>query len=254
MTQEEKKRIETALAAANPARSVAEACREIVTGRIDGTHNVDRELRFLVKDIVSSADFGCEVEVEQVTLPGTVNRQKPDMLKVLLWGTVGLASILCTIASEKVGLRCMSGIAAVTSSVLAGGSLVRKETKTLPSTEMHLVVKTSVDEVAARVDKFTKSLMALFDYKQIETSHKDFLKWLQSQYADSSDDMFKKDVCRLLGRFGYQLENYSAAKDECFDITKANVEAPLTSVPALFAQDGSRLLLKGHYLIPLQQE
>lgn len=251
MTKEEKNKIENALAASNPTQTISAVCREIVMDRIDRMHFADRELRFLVKDIIESADFGCEVEVEQIIIPETVSEEKNCMKRAIAWGAIGFASLIGAIVSEKVGIRGMFGLIATVSSFCAGHSLTNTVTVTPSTTKMRLVPISKVDDIAAIVDGFTKSLISLFDYRQIEGTHKDFLKWLQSQYANSTDETFKKDVIRLLGRFYYSLEDYSDSKIECFEVNEANVKEPITTIPALFTRDG-RMLLKGHYVVPFK--
>lgn len=83
---------------------------------------------------------------------------------------------------------------------------------TEPTTQTRLVVVSASNEIGEKVDKFTESLLALFNYRQIEGTHKDFLKWLQSQYSDSTSESFRRDVKRLLGRFDYCLEDFSEEK------------------------------------------
>lgn len=251
MTQEEKLMVEKALASSNPTQTIAAASREIVMNRIDCQHYADRELRFLVKDIIEATDFGCEVKVEQFVTPGSVTNQKPNMASTLVWGSIGLATLIGTIVSEKAGLRGLCGLVAMASSFFIGRSLIYNETVTPATIKVRLVSVTTVDEVVARLDRFTASLMSLFDYRQIEGTHKDFLCWLQSQYADSTDKTFRKDVRRLLGRFNYRLEDYSDARIADFEISEANVDTPVTTVPALFTKD-NRVLLKGHYVVPVK--
>jgi len=253
MMQEERNKIERVLSSPNPTQGLASVCRGIIMERIDRQHCSDRELRFLVKDIIEAADFGCEIRFEQKTTQGQIITQSPNIVNALIGGIICLVALVCIYESEKKGLKFwwLCELFAVASSFYAGRSLASRETVTPTTTSTRVVPVTTVDEIAIRLDKLTASLMSLFNYRQIEGTHKDFLKWLQSQYSDSTDETFRKDVKRLLGRFNYRLEEYSEEKHEAFDISDANVGAPITTVPALFADDG-RVLLKGHYVVPLK--
>ena len=157
------------------------------------------------------------------------------MKRAIAWGAIGFASLIGAIVSEKVGIRGMFGLIATVSSFCAGHSLTNTVTVTPSTTKMRLVPISKVDDIAAIVDGFTKSLISLFDYRQIE----------------GTDETFKKDVIRLLGRFYYSLEDYSDSKIECFEVNEANVKEPITTIPALFTRDG-RMLLKGHYVVPFK--
>lgn len=252
MTPQERLKIEEALAAPNPTQTIPAVCREIVMDRIDCRENVERDLRFLVKDIIEASDFGCQVKLELTEVPGRVEVQKPNMKSALLYGVIGVASFIGAVVSEKAGIRGMFGLAAIASSFCAGRTLVSRQSVTPATTKAHIVSVSTADSIGAHIDKFTDSLTALFDYRQIETKYKEFLKWLQRQHFDVSDEIFKRDVERLLARFGYVLEEYSDFKMADFDISEANVPEPVTTIKALYTQDG-RLISKGIYVVPVKK-
>lgn len=252
MTPKEKLMIEKALAAPNPTQTIPAVCREIVTERIDMHENVARELRFIVKDIIAASNFGCEVKLELTEVPGRVDVQKPNMKAALLYGAIGVAAFIGAVVSEKAGVRGMFGLAAIASSFCTGRTLVSRQSVTPGVTKARIVPVSTVDSIGAQLDRFTESLTALFEYRQIETKYKDFLKWIQRQYFDISDEIFKKDVERLLDRFGYVLEEYSDVKMADFDISEANVPTPVTTIRALYANDG-RLILRGNYIVPIKK-
>lgn len=251
MTEEEKAKIEAALAATNPTETIPATCREIVLKRIDRAQNPARDLQFMIMDIIKASDFGCVVKLDYTKHPGKSVVEKPGVKGALIWGMLGVAALFAALNSEKDAMRGFFGIMSVASSFMAGRSLSVREIQTLPSTEARMVAVTTADKIAQQLDRFTESLNALFDYKQLETTHKYFLSWLQRQYADSSDEKFKNKIESLLDKFGYSLEAFSDEKIEAFEVSEANIEAPITTVPALFAQDG-HMILAGNYIIPLK--
>ncbi len=252
MTPQEKSKIEQALSSPNPTRDISATCRKIVMDRIDRMNHPDRELRFLVKGIIEASDFGCEIKVNETRIPGSTTVSTPKVKRAVALGLLGLAALIGAIVSEKEGMRSIYGIVAAAGAFMAGNSLATRKTIVSERAEMSLVAVTTADMIASRIDKFTNSLVALFDYRQLEGTHKEFLRWLQSQYSDSSDTSFKENISRLLKKFGYRMGEYTDATIEAFDISEANIAAPLTSVYALYNSEG-QAILKGVYVIPLKK-
>lgn len=250
MTQEEKTLIEAALAAQNPQAALSCTCRDILLERIRDKNYADRTMRYMVEDVIKTSHFGFPIEA-RVEHPhcGKVRISPARLLAALLVCLLGIVGIM---AVDGAALRALCTAAATLGAfALAYTLYAETNTKAAPSPRVRVRCTASVEEIGDVLDKYTAALAAIFDYKQLETTHLDFLVWLQKQYCDIDDEVFRSSLVRLLRRFGYTLEAYADDKADCFDVSESNVTEPVTSVPAVFSGKG-KVLLRGHYVLPLK--
>lgn len=240
-------KIKMALASAEPATAIIPMCRGILRERLTQEDLRDRNLRYLLEDLIDQLDFSCVVKLTENTMPAPMKHQRQK--GVWLWGALGVLGLFAAAAETK-GVRIAGGLVALAGGLGLGYSLATRLMPVPKSVSLTLV--TTAKEVMERVDAIYGCIKAFFNYKQLEGSKLGILRWLQEQYVDTESSSYRKSIERLLAQYGYKFENYDPEWATGFVPSTANISEITTTLPLLMDEAGN-IILKGHVVFPMMR-
>lgn len=247
MNQNELMRIRTALTSPKYAIEIIPVCRQILRNRLSNEELRDRNLRYLLEDLIDQLDFSCIVQLTETMLPMPVSHKKQN--NIFLWGAVGVLGLFALVAESK-GLRIVGGLAALGGGLGAGYTWASKLVPPQKSYSLKLV--TTAENIMERLDAIYGCVKAFFSYKQLEGTHRGILRWFQDQYAETDSPEYRKSIERLLAKYGYKFENFTEEKTSEFEVSAANVEQLVTTIPLLIDKE-EETVLRGHVVVPMKK-
>lgn len=236
--------ISDALASGNAIKKVQEVCRQILVERIETVDICDSEVRNVLTKIVLNIGFSTDVEVlkSQKVIKTPVSRSK-----VIGCGVLGLIG-LCATSCDSSFVRLLGGTMSIVAGFGAGYYL--QSAKDVVQTSCEIKVVQSAADILSNVDDVYTNFVGLFDCNQLERKYSSILKWIQSLWSESSEDM-KNDIKKLLTRIKYEFVEFSPDLSPYFDSNQAtNVKQPTTSLPAIRNMSTGDIVLNGHVIFP----
>ena len=249
MMNDEKKMIQDALQSGNPQKETEKVCRQLLRQRIRNSPFSDRDLRFIVEEIVDRLDFSIDFEM--------VSKHKPikdNLVRLkLTYGALGVLG-LCTafVDSDSTLLRIV-GFAMTIFSGFGMGKIYKNQRITNTAQLTEFVVKSTADEILKKVNAIYKRLSALLVHNQLEGRYKDVLGWLQYQYSYNNDSKFKEKLTELFNSLGYEFVEYDSSLSEHFDERKANVAERITTILAVRNIETQEYVLNGVVVFPMEK-
>ena len=226
------------------AGQVNSVCRSILCERLQDEKFLERNLRFLIENLVNNMEFQLRYETIEV------EKEKKGTSKLFN------KTILIYVVIVAIGLymTSLNGISSIVGGLIAlgAGVMIGMDMKNTPEAtkETDLIVTTTAEELMTQIDKTYKAVSSLIDYRQIEYKYKDVLIWLQKQHSYSDDEKYRNSIERLLKRIGYSLCEFDEKYISDFDSSTSNVSSPATSVYAVVNPKGY-VVCRGHVVFPM---
>jgi hypothetical protein len=241
MTEKEYSIIQSALNSSCSADQFSLVCRQVILQRLKWDNQPDRNLRFLLEDVVNTLCFplSCQPDDDKqhIKYAKEVNYEK-----AIIGGSLIGIGLLSSIFSKRLLFRFLGGI----SSVLGGYELKNSISKV--SINKSAYCKISKEEVGAQIDSVYESLSKFYQYRQLEGRNIKILRWFQNMYADDKIGDLRGSISKLLGQFGYRFVEYAPEISADFELSSGNVENPITTEPAIFNENG--VVCKGTVVLP----
>lgn len=227
MTEKETDLLRQALESDRPKESVNEQCRQILCERLQWDDQPDRELSYLLQNIVKSLYFPLSYKLvsEDDTMHRPTSKDKRWLLAAII--LVGVIANL----SDSMVMRILGLLVALVGGYALGAKILRPMPASPARTR--LIIETTADMLAEQIDSVYATLTAFYRYHQLDNRHIQLMRWLQDYYAECSSVKDKERLARLLGSYGYEFVEFSHESINYFDVFESKVEAPTTTVPAI---------------------
>lgn len=246
MNEKEHQLIISALKSSNPTNSVRRAGIKILTDRLQWDSQPDRQLRFLLENVVKNTQFEVEYKLLHAELSPDSNGKGFSLTNIIMFVVlVGLG--LYFVSSESDILSLIGGLMCGIGGY--GISRAYNKKKVDGTASPRLVVTTTASQIGEQIDAIYTSFTAFYKYRQLEGRQKDVLLWFQQLYRKTDSEDLRESISELLAQYGYSFEMFSEARSVDFELHGGNVEVPKTTVPAIINDEGL-LICKGVAVIP----
>lgn len=259
MNEENKRKVRNALQAVDPVQATRKTCQSIVKEYLETIDIKDRELKFQLKELVDNLDFAVEIQVKEFVESQYVPIKRSDesgfiqiftSLMDRLVGKIGKALVwLIGILLCLIPVFSLIGAAVVCYLMMPKYRGVH-----IPLKLYEVVVSTTEDELAKKVDTICDIIRKLASTNQLEGRYRGILLWFQNTYCDTEDSELKKSIGRLLHNFYYEFVDFAPEFTAFFDVTQAvGLQELTTSKPAIRNELTNEFVLRGHVVCSLTE-
>lgn len=259
MNEENKKRIKSALQAKNIVEEVRTTCRSIVKDYLETIDMKDRELKFQLKELVDNLDFAVDIQLKEFVESQYVPMKRSDeswFLQVFAIPLDRLVGRLGTKVMWLIGiLLCLIPVFSLIGAAVACYLMMPKHKGVHVSFKRNeVVVSTTEDELAKKVDMICDIIRKLASTNQFEGRYRGVLLWFQNTYCDTDNSELKESIRRLLHNFYYEFVDFAPEFTDFFDVTQAvGLQELTTSKPAVRNEQTNEFVLRGHVVCPLEK-
>ena len=259
MNEENRKRIKSALQAKNIVAEVRTTCRSIVKDYLETIDIKDRELKFQLNELVDKLDFAVDIQVKEFV----ESRYAPTKSSDESWFLQSFTSLMDRLVG-KIGAKLMWLIGVLLCLIpvvsLIGAAIVcylmmpKHRGVHVPLKLYEVVVSTTEDELAEKVDAICGIIKKLAELNQLEGHYCEILRWLQNTYSNLNNDWIKESILGLLDNLYYELVNFNPEYTDFFDISQERGLSEMrTTKPAVRNELTGEFVLRGHVVCPKKE-
>lgn len=259
MNEENKRKVKNALQAMDPVQATRRACRTIVKEYLETIDIKDRELKFQLKGLVDNLDFDVDIRVKEFI----ESRYVPMNRSNEFWFLQHIAPLLDQLVG-RLGTKVMWLIGVLLCLIpvfsLIGATVVcylmmpKHKGVHVPFKRYEVVVSTTEDELAKKIDAICDIIRKLASTNQFEGRYRGVLLWFQNTYCDTDSCELKESIRRLLHNFYYEFVDFAPEFTDFFDVTQAvDLQELTTSSPAIRNELTNEFVLRGHVVCPLTE-